>query len=344
MHLYNMKSIKYSTSNRQSVIDSIYFWVFWILVSGIFVGIIEGTFIGALRSIVGLIIPHILPVFIIGILFDNLFIKKKILLFFLIVIPFGYFSGMLINLWFHWIMRDINVGANNEIVIFVFATMYIGYRYIKVAIAQTILLKEEENKRVIAEIQYLRSQLNPHFLFNSLNSIYSLILSKSDKAGEAVLTLSELMRYHIDLSGKQLVDLEEEIALLERYISLEKLKLDDRCEVKFNIHGDSRNIKIAPLIFMPLVENAFKHGITSSPKLNFVHVDLIIKNNSVELKISNSVAEKKITEKGEGTKIGISNTIKRLDLHYKGNYTFSSGEKEHKYEVNLMINLNENAA
>lgn len=339
-----MKSFAYTTSSKQSITDSIYFWLFWILVSGFFVVIIEGTLIGALKSVVGLIIPQILPVFLIGLLFDNLFIKKKFLLFFTIAIPFGYFSGMLINVWFNWVMKDINMKANSEILIFVFGIMYIGFRYIKVAIAQKILLKEEENKRVVAELQYLRSQLNPHFLFNSLNSIYSLILSKSDKAGDAVLTLSELMRYHIDLSGKQVVDLKEEIALLERYISLEKLKLDDSCDVKFNIHGNPQNIKIAPLIFMPFVENAFKHGVTSIAKSNFVHVDLIINNSNVQLKVSNSIPEKRANINGETTKIGISNTIKRLDIHYGGNYTFSSSEKEHKFEVNLIINLKGNAA
>jgi len=339
-----MKLLSYSKRWKQAIIDSIYFWLFWLIFFGFFIGIIEGTVSVALRSITGLIIPHIVPVFLIGLLFDALFIKRKYLLFFIIALPFGYFSGVLINNWFDWIINDSNIVANNEIIIFVFALMYIGYRYVKVAIAQKLVLKEEENKRVIAELQYLRLQLNPHFLFNSLNSIYSLILSKSDKAEEAVLTLSELMRYHIDLSRKQFVDLTEEINLLERYISLEKLKLDNQCEVKFNIHGNPQNIKIAPLIFMPFVENAFKHGITSNPKSNFVHVDLLIEDNYLELKVVNSIAEKKNTSQDTGVKIGVNNTIKRLDIHYQENYTFNCVEKEQKYEVLITLNLKENAA
>jgi hypothetical protein len=330
-------------AGKQAFTDYLYFWSFWILLAGLLVGTIEESVMGALKIIAALILPHILPVYLIGLLFDRFFIQKKFLLFFIIGIPFAYLSGVLINLWFHWLIRDGNIAANNEILIFFFAIMYIGYRYIKVAAGQRILLKDAENKRVIAELQYLRAQLNPHFLFNSLNSIYSLILSKSEKAGEAVLTLSELMRFHVDLSGKRFIDLSDEMALVERYIALEKLKLEDRCDIRLRIKGDVQGIKIAPLIFMPFVENAFKYGISAMPALNFVHVSVIIENHFVQFEISNSLFPQKLSENTPHIKTGIENTIKRLDLHYKGKYSYHCSDAEKKYFVKLEINLKENA-
>ncbi len=334
-----MKGLKLNTNAKQSVIDSLYFWGFWIILVGTIVGIVGGTLMGSLKSISAFIVPHILPVYLIGLLFDNLYIKKKVMLFFVLAIPFAYCSGSLINVWFNWIMKDSNVKMSNEIIIFVFAIIYIGFRYIKLAIAQRKVLNEAENKQALSELQYLRSQLNPHFLFNSLNSIYSLVLSKSDKAGEAVLALSELMRYHIDLSGKLEINLTEEIGLIERYIALEKLKLENRCDIKLAIQGNPKDCAIAPLLLMPLVENAFKYSITSNPSSNFVHLNIGIEDNNLLLEISNSIAKKTALEQKKGLKIGISNTLKRLELHYKGNYTFSNIEEKSIYKVSLSINL-----
>lgn len=336
-----MKSFYHSKELKSAILDSVYFWLFWMLITGIFLGILEGTVSGALKSIVGIILPHIVPVFLIGVCFDILLMKKKIFLFLLIAIPFGYGAGRLINFWFHWILQGTNVVITNEILIFLFALTYIGFRYTKVAIAQRILLKDAENQRVLAELHHLRSQLNPHFLFNSLNSIYSLILSKSDKSAEAVLTLSELMRSHLDLSNEQLVDLSQEIYLLERYIFLEELRLDETCKVNFCIHGNPNSVRIAPLIFMPFVENAFKHGITSQREANFVNIEVSINNKTVELHIINSVAAKRRNTMERGNKIGITNTLKRLELHYAGKYTYLCTESENTYAVKLTLNAHE---
>ncbi|MBC7864541.1 MAG: histidine kinase [Bacteroidia bacterium] len=339
-----MKLLINSNDKKQALMDSLYFWSFWILFTGLLVGIAQSSLTEALKAVSALIIPQIIPAFLVSVLFDVLFMKKRIALFFIISIPLCYGFGIAINFWFRWIMKGANMQVNNEILIFVFTSMYIGFRYVRVAISQRILLKEEENKRVTAELQYLRSQLNPHFLFNALNSIYSLILTQSDKAGEATLNLSELMRFHIDLSGKQFIELGDEIAMAERYIALEKLKLQGRCNIQFTVSGTAEKIKIAPLIFMPFLENAFKHGISSDASSNFVRANLIINPGLVLLEISNSIPQKKIAEKTAETKVGIENTIKRLDLHYKNAYTFNSSVKENVYSMSLKIDLTKHAA
>jgi len=333
-----------NNDSKQRLIDSIYFWCFWIIITGLLIILLKQTPISAVKTIIALIIPQIIPVYIISSLFDSMFVRRKLLLFFIISIPFCFGFGFLINIWFQWIMNNENIQANNEVVIFIFSSMFIGFRYIRVALSQRILLKEEENKRVVAELQYLRSQLNPHFLFNALNSIYSLILSKSDKASEATLALSELMRFHIDLSGKQFIDLLDEISMIERYIALEKLKLEKRCDIQLNIKGDSSNIKIAPLIFMPFVENAFKHGISSAPESNYVYVNIVANERQIEFKISNSIPRLTISKRPSETKLGIDNTIKRLELHYKDNYEFFSFQEDNVYTVIIKINIKKNAA
>lgn len=326
--------------NKKVIIDAIYFWGFWIVLTGLFVGIIEKTIVDALKAVLALIIPHILPAFLISLLFDHFFVRKKYILFFLLSMPTCIICGWLINQWFKWLMRGTNIEANNIFLLLVFTFMYIGFKHIRLAISQKIILKDEENKRVLTELQYLRAQLNPHFLFNALNSIYSLILSKSDKAGEAVIALSEIMRFHVDLSGKQFINLADEIALIESYMELEKLKLETRCKIDFKIKGEAGHIKIAPLILMPFVENAFKHGISSNPKANFVHAQLLIEDSKVSFEISNSIEEKVIDENKRKNKLGIENTLKRLELHYKGNYTFKQSVTKGVYLVSVTINLN----
>ncbi len=326
--------------NKKIIIDAIYFWGFWIVLTGLFVGIIEKTIVDALKAVLALIIPHILPAFLISLLFDYFFVRKKYILFFLLSVPTCIICGWLINIWFNWLMEGTNIQANNIFLLLIFTFMYVGFNHIRLAISQKIILKDEENKRVLTELQYLRAQLNPHFLFNALNSIYSLILSKSDKAGEAVMALSEIMRFHIDLSGKQLINLADEIALIQSYMELEKLKLETRCEINFKIKGEARNIKIAPLILMPFIENAFKHGISSNPKENFVHLQLVIEDAKVSFEISNWAEEKAVTENKRENKLGIENTLKRLELHYNGNYTFKQSVTKGVYLVRVFINLN----
>lgn len=327
-----------AASKKQWLRDVLLFWGFWIVLCGVLAGLAEHSVLAAARAVLAFVIPHVLPVFITGLLFDSLFMKKRIVLFFIIAVPLCYGSGILINSWFQRIMQGVNMQVNNEIMVFLFAVMYIGFKSVRLAVLQRMLLKEEENKRVLAELQYLRAQLNPHFLFNALNSIYSLILSQSDKAGEATLTLSELMRFHIDLSGRQQINLADELSMIGRYIELEKLKLENRCDIRLEVEGTAGQIQIAPLIFMPFVENAFKHGISTVAASNFVHVHVQISGSRVRLTISNSVPAKQSAATGRQPKIGVENTLKRLELHYNDNYMFAATEKENMYSISLQIN------
>lgn len=327
---------------NEAITVPLYFWGFWFSITALFFGILksspaEGMMVGMI-----VVIPYVFPIFILSALFDWFLSRKKLPWFFLIAIPLGWLLGLLINKWFSWVIDDDNVHINNELLVFIFAGMYIGFKYIKVSISQRIMLKEEENKRVLSELQLLRSQLNPHFLFNALNSIYSLNLSKSEKAGEAILSLSELMRFHIDSSGKQMIALDKEIEMINQYISLEKLRLDDQCKISVDIKTSSRNIEIPSLILIPFVENAFKHGISKSRDKNNILLKVHVEDDNLEFELVNSIPKSKNNFETHGSKkIGILNTRKRLELHYKGNYLLDIKNDGELFKVTLHIKCNQ---
>ena len=149
-------------------------------------------------------------------------------------------------------------------------------------------LQQVEKEKVEIELKSLKMQVNPHFLFNTLNSIYSLALAKHDKAGPAVLELSNLMRYMLyEVADKQ-VDLEKEVEMINNYLDLQKLRADDSTDIQFEIEGDPKSKTIAPLLFFPLIENSFKHGVKGVSDSAFVHMKLICAAVQIEFHISNN--------------------------------------------------------
>ncbi|MFC2113386.1 sensor histidine kinase [Bacteroidota bacterium] len=178
-----------------------------------------------------------------------------------------------------------------------------------------VLVKE----KIEAELKLLKSQIHPHFLFNTLNNIYSLALQKSDQAPDAVLKLSELLDYLIYHGNKKIVSLKKETDLIRNYIELESLRYGERLEVDFQVSGDPEKIQLPPLLLIPLVENSFKHGISRSREKQKLTIKLGIKERNVEFYIENSVPSQK-PEKTEGG-MGLPNLRARLDLLYKDLYS-----------------------
>ncbi len=152
-----------------------------------------------------------------------------------------------------------------EVLITIFAIYLVTSSLIKLS-KSWYTLQQVEKEKLSIELNSLKTQVNPHFLFNSLNSIYSQALSKSDQTAETVLELSNLLRYMLYEVGEDKVDLSKELEMMENYIELQKLRLELGTDVKFNISGDVASQKIAPLLFFPLVENAFKHGAKGDSK------------------------------------------------------------------------------
>lgn len=198
--------------------------------------------------------------------------------------------------------------------------------------------KEVENERLIAELNFLKAQINPHFLFNTLNNLYYLAYSKSENTTEVIAKLSQMMRYMIYDSNHPKVLLKKEIEYMHNYISLEKLRLNDQIPIRFNLSGNTENVWITPLIFITFLENAFKHGVNNSNAKAWVDISISLQGHTCVYTVVNSkVSESK--ESPEKSGIGLRNVQRRLELSYPGAYTLDIDDAPDKYTVKLNLNL-----
>ncbi|TRX60757.1 histidine kinase [Fulvivirga sp. M361] len=202
--------------------------------------------------------------------------------------------------------------------------------------------RELEQRNLKTELSLLRSQMQPHFFFNTLNNLYSLTLDKSDQAPETVLRLSELMSYVIYKGKKNKVKLIDEIKHLHCFLDLERLRYDNRLDVSFDIRGEIDHRKIPPLILITFLENAFKHG--SSNKLGniTIKIDLTLSKQRIRYRIMNDFkVNPKVSETANSAGgLGIENTKRRLDLLYKDDYDLHLGPEKGKFVVDLDIPTN----
>ena len=203
--------------------------------------------------------------------------------------------------------------------------------------------KDLKKTTMESELRFLKSQINPHFLFNVLNSLYALTLKKSELAPDIVLKLSNILRYVLyEGASQKQVPFYKEIEYLESYLELEKIRLGERVKVDLEIKGDFTNKYIEPMLFINFVENSFKHGAAGNIDKAWVDIKLELSNNIVLLNVKNSLGKNKIKkDKTYVGGIGLANTAKRLNLLYPNRHDLEIEEKEGKFEVQLKINLNE---
>lgn len=196
--------------------------------------------------------------------------------------------------------------------------------------------KEIEKGKAEAELANLKSQINPHFLFNTLNNIYSLIQIDQDKAQNAVHDLSGMLRYVLYDSENSTVPLSKEITFIEDYIKLMSMRLSSNVKLEVSLPKDVTDKKVAPLLFIPLVENAFKHGISDTQD-SFIRICLQVDGDYVICKIENSCYPKTDSDRS-GSGIGLKNLQRRLDMLYPGKYSFEYGKVHTSYQSVLRIN------
>lgn len=200
-------------------------------------------------------------------------------------------------------------------------------------------LEDELSKN---ELRLLKAQINPHFLFNTLNSIYGEALQKSDKAPKMILTLSEMLRYVVDNIENEQVPLEDELSYITNYVELQKSRLSHPNRVNFSCKGDASNYTIVPLLLINFVENCFKHG-TVSGLQDFIDIELTVQDRVLRLNTKNSVNTTEITEPqsdlAEIQKVGFHNTVRRLEAYYQDNYELNFEAKSLTYELTLTVQL-----
>jgi len=189
-----------------------------------------------------------------------------------------------------------------------------------------------------SELKLLKSQINPHFLFNTLNNIYSLVYQKSEKAPEAIMKLSDIMRYMIYETNTDFVELKKELDYIKSYIELMELRSSKKNLVNFEIIGDPENKFIAPMLLIPFVENAFKHC-EKKTNIPSIYIKIYIADNYLEMNIKNLVKEKNDSNIMEEGGIGLKNVIERLKLIYPNKHSLKINEESGYFIVFLHIYL-----
>ncbi|MDB5011787.1 MAG: Histidine kinase [Mucilaginibacter sp.] len=195
--------------------------------------------------------------------------------------------------------------------------------------------RDLENQRLSAELAFLKSQINPHFLFNSLNSIYSLAYQKSDTTPDAILKLSEIMRYMLYECNDNKVDLTKELHYLQNFIDLQKIRFGNKAYIDFKIEGKVRNQKIVPLLLIAFIENAFKHGIVNET-LSPIRLLITLDDEHLHFYIQN---KKHNNNRDSSGGIGLNNVKRRLDLLYSGKYNLDIRDEVDTYTCELSLIL-----
>ncbi len=217
--------------------------------------------------------------------------------------------------------------------LFFFALIRHIYNYIQLRQSSQQLRIEKQQ----AELNYLKSQTNPHFLFNTLNNIFSLARDKNDLAPESILRLSKMLRYMLYETTGDFIAIEQELKIISDYIALEKLRYDESLLVNFNYDVEEMKQSVPPLLLMPLIENAFKHGVAETRNNPFVDIHLSIKQRKLHLLIKNSV-ESAAEHPDIKENIGLSNLRRQLELLYK-DYNLFLQQQASVFVASLQINL-----
>ncbi|WP_282015857.1 sensor histidine kinase [Marinifilum flexuosum] len=234
----------------------------------------------------------------------------------------------------------------------IFTLIYVGITSVLSMTRELIILQKVtanfqdiEREKLEAELKALKAQINPHFLFNTLNNLYSLTLDKSDKAPNLVLKLSDMMRYILYECNDRYVFVDKELDFIKNYLDLQKIRLDDTIPVSINVKGSASQNKIAPLLFEPLIENAFKHGSYGKNNNGFVNILFNFEEKDrMELSIENRFDDKWQDEERKAKGIGIKNVTRRLELLYPDKHDLNISKQDDLFKVNLQIDLSEQNA
>lgn len=232
-----------------------------------------------------------------------------------------------------WIDYYFSVIPSLFFLLFTFSIGYLTQQYFHLKRQQEII----GQKQMASELSLLKSQINPHFLFNVLNSIYALSLKKSDKTPEIVLKLSGILRYMLYETKQERVPLEKEIDMIENYIEIEKIRIGSQQQISLEIKGAFDTYIIAPVILIPFVENAVKHGLDSMSENAFVHIKIRIEQGTLKFYCSNNFKENSVKRPGG---IGLENVQKRLELLYPGKHSLQIKNENAIFTVALDVTLN----
>ena len=357
MNIYNSTLFNYPTYNKISSVPinaQIYFWLTYFTFNVLRWGDFYQDYAYSLKSnLIGFPIHITLCYLFIFIFLPKLFQGKVFEFFSLITLSLSVAVLLKFQLTFSFLSEDVlpeYTAITSNITFSYLIQTVLGEVYVITFVSCIKLVidwtKQREfllntNKILLEnELKYLRSQIQPHFFFNTLNNLYSLTIDKSDKAPDLILKLSDLMKYFLYETGKEYQSLSNEIKHIKDYIDIEKLRYNEELKVSFNIRGAVKKTMIRPLLLIPLVENAFKHGARNSKKNSYITIDLKINSSEINFKVENSFSKSTKPIKVQVGGIGLANIKKRLEINYgKENFSLNTFEEKNKYIAELIVKL-----
>jgi sensor histidine kinase YesM len=233
-----------------------------------------------------------------------------------------------------WTPKNMAIGVVQGVYIFGLIT---GMKFVKDYMLDQQLRKEREKHYLETELKFLKSQIQPHFFFNTLNNIYSLTLKQSEQAPEVILKLSDLMSYMLYESTAPLVPLAKEIGYLRNYVDIEQLRFGSRLSVSFTTEGPIDEATIPPMILILFLENSFKHGVKNNISHIHLTIDLLVTDGYLHFHVENPVSEEEKPEENNG--IGLKNVRRRLDLLFGNTYSLDIRENDSFFIVHLKLPL-----
>ncbi|MGB3863082.1 MAG: histidine kinase [Candidatus Aminicenantaceae bacterium] len=315
-----------------------YFWIFFFGLMFLSSGAKEESLTVRVVQSFEYIAFLIVPVYIHFFILDRFFYRKKYVLYILslVVMLFGW--GYVVDRFFYQRHMEKSSLVSAVVMIFFMLLITTSFKVLADSVKQRFLMQQIEAKQVQTELRLLKAQINPHFLFNTLNNLFGMARKQDPQTADGIAGLSHLMRYMIYESNVELISLEKEIQQINRLIELQKLRFakDDDIQINFAIDGEAESVQIPPMLLIPFVENAFKHGISLSTP-SFVWIHLNVDENMLEFSVSNSKHSRSDNKDDTGLGIGLQNVSRRLELLYPENHELAISDGEKVFEVRLIL-------
>jgi two-component system LytT family sensor kinase len=318
----------------------IYFWTFLFIGWILFNRTDKNPLLFTVLYSMSITVMALFPVYLHFFIFKQYFSKKRYCVYTILLLTIIIVFGILYQAFFSKAFDDPNGVINFMFNISFLIIITTALKFVKHGIRQRLLFQEIKAKQLQTELDLLKAQINPHFLFNTLNNLYGIVSRENETAAKGIARLSDLMRYMIHESNSEEIDLEKEVHQLHQLIELQKLRFseEDDISIEFRIEGDMKGIQIPPMLLIPFVENAFKHGINFKAS-SFIKIFLKMTNNSIHFSVKNSVHTRNEKDEEALTGLGLHNVKRRLELLYPDAHDLKILNFKNVFEIQLIINL-----
>lgn len=353
-----MTAIQKFLSPRYRFLSHMTFWVVYMVYATLLYGTIHDDYWqGFMEVIITLPVKMTAVYFTLYYLIPRFLYARKypglILMFMASAILFGYADRLMMHTFYvpiylkdydyqKYPLMDLAKAVQRSSVVYLVVFAASAIKLVKQNYQTERFSQELGKEKLNAELKFLKGQIHPHFLFNTLNTLYALTLQNSPKSSEVVLKLSHLLDYMLYDCNVELIPLRKEIQQMQNLIELEQFRYGNRLEVSFSVTGDVSIQQVPPLLMLPFVENAFKHGVSKEVEEAFISIDLTLKDQQLILRVENSKAEEDSQPEAEYTKgIGLKNVSRRLDLLYGNQYDLQVFDEEETFMIVLKVPLSE---